>query len=541
MIYLFSFITAMAMSMVIIPIMVRLAPRFGMMDRPAKRKVHKAPIPRAGGVGIVLGSLLPVIIWLPIDDVMRAYLFGTVVLLLFGIWDDIREIGHKAKFIGQLLAVVPVVYFGDLYVTHLPLIPLDPLPDSIGKPFTVFAMVGMINAINHSDGLDGLAGGMSLLSLSCIGYLAVMADGYLAVIIVLSTIGGVFGFLRYNTYPARVFMGDGGSQFLGYTLGFLAVLLTQRINPALSPALVLPILGLPIIDILAVFVQRVYHGMNWFRASRNHIHHRLLTLRFHHYEAVVIIYAIQILFIVSAIFLSYESDTLILAIYLGVCALIFVALTGAEHRGWRAHARQGVSRFASIVQTIKKHRLVTVIPLTFVAIAVPALFILVSLWTETIPRDLGIASAALAVVLLAALILHDKRDSMLFHGINYITASFIVYLHTTIMAQQFPALNTIGYIYFAAILLAVGLSVRYSRQVDFKTTPMDYLIVFIVLFASALLLKQPGQSDLGSLAIKLIILFYGCELLITRMQSRWNTLNLSTLATLSLLAVRGIL
>ncbi|MBI3440555.1 MAG: undecaprenyl/decaprenyl-phosphate alpha-N-acetylglucosaminyl 1-phosphate transferase, partial [Proteobacteria bacterium] len=228
-------------------------------------------------------------------------------------------LGHYVKFVGQFLAVIVVVYYGNLYVTYLPFLDAE-LTATIGKPFTVFAMVGVINALNHSDGLDGLAGGMSLLSLSAIAYLAYLVDEGAArnitILIALATIGGVIGFLRYNTHPARVFMGDGGSQFLGFTSGFLTVYLMEKVNPALSPALPALILGLPIIDILAVFVQRIYHGMNWFRASKNHIHHRLLQLGFDHYEAVVIIYSVQIVLVACAIMLPYEPDLLIAPLYL---------------------------------------------------------------------------------------------------------------------------------------------------------------------------------------------------------------------------------
>ena len=289
-----------------------MAPRLGMVDMPDPRKVHATPVPRVGGVGIVLGALIPLLLWLPLSAGILAYVFGSLVLFGFGAWDDSHELGHYVKFIGQFIAVLTVVYYGDVYVRQIPFMGMESVPDSIGKPFTVFAMVGMINAMNHSDGLDGLAGGLSVLSLSSIAYLAYLADGSQVVAIAVAVLGGIFGFLRYNTHPARVFMGDSGSQFLGFTLGFLAVLLTQNVNPVLSPALPALLLGLPIVDILAVFAQRVYHGMNWFRATRNHIHHRLLELGFHHYEAVVVIYSIQMFFIIGAIFLSYESDALIL-------------------------------------------------------------------------------------------------------------------------------------------------------------------------------------------------------------------------------------
>jgi UDP-GlcNAc:undecaprenyl-phosphate GlcNAc-1-phosphate transferase len=270
--FLLPLLTALVISMAIIPLMVRLAPVLGMIDQPDPRKVHAVPIPRVGGVGIVIGALLPVLLLLPLDQSLIAYLFGAFVMLGFGTWDDSCELGHYVKFIGQFIAVLAVVYYGDVYVTHLPFMGGEPISGMVGRPFTVIAMVGMINAINHSDGLDGLAGGESLMSLLCIAWLSWVSGGTTTTIVALATVGGLLGFLRFNTHPARIFMGDGGSQFLGFTLGYLAVVLTQDVNPALSPALPLLILGLPIADILAVFAQRIYHKMNWFRASRNHIH-----------------------------------------------------------------------------------------------------------------------------------------------------------------------------------------------------------------------------------------------------------------------------
>lgn len=538
--YLFAFITALVISMAIIPLMVRLAPRLGMIDRPDPRKVHTTPIPRVGGVGIVLGALVPIAMWLSLDALSGAYLFGALVLLVFGVWDDVCELGHYVKFIGQFIAVMAVVYYGDLYVTHLPFMGLEPIPESIGRPFTVFAMMGMINAINHSDGLDGLAGGISLLSLSSMGYLAFLVDGSMLIIIALATMGGIFGFLRYNTHPAKVFMGDGGSQFLGFTLGFLAVFLIEKVNPVLSPALPALMLGLPVADILAVFAQRVYHGMNWFRATKNHIHHRLLELGFDHYEAVVIKYSIQTLFVVSAIFLGYESDLLILAIYLGVCSLIFIFLTAAEHKNWRAHGSGRESRLARAIRAVKGHDLFSMAPARFVAIAVPSLFLLVIFWADKVPRDFGVVSAVLAAILLVYLVFNGRKDSIVRQTVIYTTAAFVVYLETKFIGKDTLLLNAVEVIYFVAVAAAIGLAIRYAREKQFRTTPTDYLVVFIVLFAGFLLHNTPDKADIGIMAVKLIIVFYGCELVITRLQDRWNVLNLSALASLVVLAVRGL-
>ncbi len=540
--FLFALLTALVISMAVIPMMIRLAPRIGMVDQPDPRKVHAKPIPRAGGVGIVLGALAPLVLWLPLDSILSAYLFGALVLLAFGAWDDIKELGHYAKFIGQFVAVVAVVYYGDLHVTHLPFMAAE-MTESTGKIFTVFAMVGMINAVNHSDGLDGLAGGLSLLSLSAMAYLAYLSgeDASFLIIVALAALGGVIGFLRYNTHPASVFMGDGGSQFLGFTAGFLAVFLVERVNTAVSPALPALLLGLPIVDILAVFVQRVYRGMNWFRASRNHIHHRLLALGFDHYEAVVIIYSIQTFFVVSAVFLMYESDALILSIYFGVCTLIFTLLFIAEKQKWRAHKTKRLSSLAQIIDSIKRHRLFSVAPMRFVSLAIPALFILVGFIASQIPRDLGVVSVLLAMILLLYLALRRTKDTTILQVVTYVTATFVVYLETRYCRQWAPFVDTTEIVYFLLLATAIGITIRFGRKGEFKTTPMDYLVIFVVLFAGFLLHNLPEKAELGAMAIKLTIIFYGCELIITRMHKLVHLLTIATLATLTIFAVRGLI
>src|SRR5262245_8207109 len=163
--------TALVVSIAVIPMMIRLAPRLGMVDLPDARKVHLRPVPRVGGIGIALGALAAILVMAPQAGWVHFYVAGALVLIVFGALDDSREMGHYTKFVGQFLAVIPLVWFGDLWVSSFPFL-ATPLPAEIGKPFTAFAMVGVINAINHSDGLDGLAGGESLLSLACLAYLA---------------------------------------------------------------------------------------------------------------------------------------------------------------------------------------------------------------------------------------------------------------------------------------------------------------------------------------------------------------------------------
>lgn len=384
----------------IIPLAWRFAPLMGMIDKADPRKVNSVPIPRIGGWGIVFGTLIPIALVVPLDPLIQSYLLGGLVLFITGAWDDAKEIGHFTKFASQLFAAGIVIFYGDLWIVQAPYAGIEEVSPLFGKPFTFFAMVGMMNAINHSDGLDGLAGGESMLSLIVLAFLAFVGDnGTVAVVIACATMGGVLGFLRFNTHPAQVFMGDTGSQFLGFTLAFLAIYLTQVCQPALSNALPLLMLGLPIVDILAVLYLRIRQNTNWFKATRNHIHHRLLDRGFNHYESVIIIYSIQALLVISAIFLRYQNDWWVTAWYLPVCASVFVLLVIAEKMNWQAHRVNDESRVSQFIVYMKTNGILTVAPARLVMFMLPLFIVITLIWVTTVPRDFGMVSGVMLVVL----------------------------------------------------------------------------------------------------------------------------------------------
>jgi UDP-GlcNAc:undecaprenyl-phosphate GlcNAc-1-phosphate transferase len=143
------------------------------VDMPAARKVHKAPVPRLGGLAMIIGAILPPLMWAAVDSQVVGFLCGIVVLLLFGAWDDIKGLDFRLKFLGQIIAVLIVVLYGGVVIRYIPFLGLEPLPDYLAIPLTVFALVGVTNAINLADGLDGLAGGITLLSLGIMEILSI--------------------------------------------------------------------------------------------------------------------------------------------------------------------------------------------------------------------------------------------------------------------------------------------------------------------------------------------------------------------------------
>jgi UDP-GlcNAc:undecaprenyl-phosphate GlcNAc-1-phosphate transferase len=533
---------AVAVSMLVIPLLSQLAPRLGLLDLPDARKVHAAPVPRVGGWGIAIGALAPLLLSFNLDPTLQAYVVGVAILFAFGVWDDAKELGHWTKFAGQVLAVAVVVFYGDLYVTRLPFFDADVLGPVAGKLFTVFAMIGAINAINHSDGLDGLAGGEALLTLIALAMLGHVVGSPLAVGIALAMTGGILGFLRYNSHPARVFMGDSGSQVLGFTLGFLVIYLTQVAHTALSAALPLLLLGLPIADILAVLYLRIRGGHNWFKATRNHIHHRLLALGFDHYETVIIIYSVHATLVICGVLLRYEADWTVTAVYLGVICALFAGLTVAERRGWRLRAgATAPSRVEKLLRYLTQNPLLRRAPFGIISAVVPGFMLFGSLWTATVPRDFAVAAGVLAAVVVVDMLRARATRSVIGRAATYAAAIFSMYLLILYPRVTDSPMQVATVAVIAILAVAIAAYVRFATQQEFGTTPTDYLVVFGMLALIVFGVVDTTSRTIVEFVAYSTVLLYGCEIVLGRGGvKRWPVLHVSTLATLAILAFKGV-
>jgi UDP-GlcNAc:undecaprenyl-phosphate/decaprenyl-phosphate GlcNAc-1-phosphate transferase len=534
---------AVAASMRVIPLVRRFAPRLGLVDMPDPRKVHTEPIPRVGGWGITLGMLLPLVLVFRLDPLMQAFVLGCLTLFAFGIWDDARSIGHWSKFVGQFAAVTLVIWYGDLWVSRLPFID-GSIPAAFGKPFTLFALIGVINAINHSDGLDGLAGGESILSLMALAILGYMSGSAAILGMSLATIGGLLGFLRYNSHPAYVFMGDSGSQVLGFTLGFLVVYLTQRASADLSAALPLLILGVPIADILSVLYQRIRAHMNWFKATRNHVHHRLLQLGFDHYETVVIIYSIQAALVVGAVLARYQSDVTVALIYLTVIAALFSALGVAERRGWRVRRPGGGagSRLTRALAVLKGSRALLDAPLFVIAGVTPVVMLLSALWAARIAADFATAAALLALVPALQLLWPRAVKPALLRLAIYATASFPAYLLVSYQGAIPHDVRSVVVGVIVVLAAAILLYVRFGAEERFGTTPTDYLIVCGVVALLVFGSVEAKSRDIVEAVLFATVLMYACEIIVgSAARPPGRLLQYSTLGTLLIITFRGVL
>ncbi|MFZ5998208.1 MAG: MraY family glycosyltransferase [Nitrospirota bacterium] len=290
-------------ALAILPFLSRFAFRIGLLDYPEERKVHAAPKPLVGGIGITLALFVSALLFVPNESLYGLYA-GSAMLLVIGFIDDYRESTHRWKFLVQIFAAIVMMNlsrgtfllsFGDIFSTGA--ITLGVL----AVPATIFCTIGVVNAINMADGLDGLAGGISLIALSTFAAAAYIDHQTDLFMLALVLIGALIGFLRYNWYPSKLFMGDSGSLVLGFILAFFSIRLTQQSGAGISPVVPLLVLAVPIIDTVTVMFKRMFRNKSPFCADNNHMHHLLMKLGFSHMATVMVILSITAFFALVAL------------------------------------------------------------------------------------------------------------------------------------------------------------------------------------------------------------------------------------------------
>lgn len=534
----FSFITSLFICMALIPPLQLNAGRWSFMDLPGGRKVHANPIPRIGGIAFGSAALLSIFFWGPQDPAVGPVLLSALVILAFGIWDDRANLNYKVKLIGQLVAVFAVVIVGDIRLEQVPFLYDENAPLWLALPLTVVFLVGAANAVNLSDGLDGLAGGLAFLSFAGIAYLAYLSHDTTVLVFAAGFLGGLLGFLRYNTYPARIFMGDAGSQLLGFSMGVLVLLLSDPSRNPFPVTIGLLVLGLPFLDTIAVMGQRLAKGRSPFIGDRNHVHHKLLALGLSHYEAVIAIYGIQAVMVGLAYLLRWQSDALILTMY-GTFAFAMFALFVATERGGILLSESMDGRVLSDTKMARIGLWLSDMAPRFLAVVVP-LFLIANVFVPGhVPMDVGYAALGLFAVVLGGLWLMPEYRSHFVRGGLYVGSAFLMY-----MGEQSGILD-IWPIYvtqntlLAVIAILVLLSMRFSRGNRFQTTPLDYLMVFFALIVPLLPEMRADMPTLSILAAKLIVLYFSFELLLHTFADRVKQFGLVSLWILFGLGVRA--
>jgi UDP-GlcNAc:undecaprenyl-phosphate GlcNAc-1-phosphate transferase len=544
MLYVMPFLLAMVVTMAWLPVFGRVAAKWRIVDHPGDRKVHAVPIPRIGGVAMAIGVLVAAIIVVPLERPDRYFLAAAGVIALFGGLDDRLDLDYRIKLFGQLLAAGIAVVGGDIQIHALSLEDPVILPQWLSVPLTLFFLVGITNAINLADGLDGLAGGTTFLSLCALAMLAYSGGQISTAALALTFAGAVLGFLRFNTFPASVFMGDAGSQLLGFAVGVLSLRATQSGTGVVSAATPILLLALPILDTLSVMVQRISDGRSPFSADKNHIHHKLLSFGFDHHEAVMVIYAVQADLFLLAYWMRYESDLKILAVVSGFFIGTIVLLQTATRRRWRfraAKSQRNDSPVTRIISALIEPQYLPRWSYLAVATALAVYAVLVMAETASLSGDVKwLLIALLAVRVVWLTVLRIRPLSLVEKAALYVTAAVLVYLDTVILHQQF----VFSIVNWGAILTAAAgtmLRLRLSKDRRFEFTPLDLIVLFVALVVPSL----PGSMGLphgGALGIaKLVVLFYAVEVLVSRMEMQVVWLRIGVATVLAGLIVRPML
>ncbi len=330
------FCLAFALSLFFTPRARKLALKFHVVEKSSPRKKHKRIITCVGGLAIYIAfiiSLLFSFLFFPkilnplFSFKVVGLLIGATIILIMGLTDDIKEISGFTKVSLQIVAALVTSAIFDIKITYLILPVLGKVSFGIFSiPFTILWVVGLTNAINWIDGLDGLAAGVSsIVSLSFL-FISLREGDYVTAILIVALVGATIGFLKYNFYPAKVFMGDTGSNFLGFMLANIAIIGSLKSAAVLSLAVPILILGVPIFDTLFSVWRRIRLKRNPIKPDRDHFHHRLLKLGFGHRQAVLIIYAISGVLSFCAIILDRNPNLTSLAIVVFIIGIIGVIL-----------------------------------------------------------------------------------------------------------------------------------------------------------------------------------------------------------------------
>ncbi|MBO4600949.1 MAG: undecaprenyl/decaprenyl-phosphate alpha-N-acetylglucosaminyl 1-phosphate transferase [Bacilli bacterium] len=316
-------------SLLLVPITKKVARHIEALDYPNERKIHFKPMPRLGGVAIYGAFVLGYMLYGSNSSQMLSILIGSFLVLFMGVVDDISPIRAKYKLIVQIIASLIVVFYGKIYLTEVSVLGLNfVMPSPLNYILSCLIIVSLMNAINFMDGLDGMASGISAIYFLTIAIVAYVLNrfGGLDIMLAIIMLGSTLGFLVYNFPPASTFMGDCGSNFLGFMISVIS-LLGFKVTTFTSLIIPFVILALPIFDIALSIFRRLLKGQGIAEPDREHFHHQLLKMKFSPKTSVIIIYLINICFAAVSIFYALGDDRFALVILiLLILLLLFIVL-----------------------------------------------------------------------------------------------------------------------------------------------------------------------------------------------------------------------
>ena len=534
--YLYGFFLALLSSLVLIPILLKYAGQLGLVDNPigSTRKLHKAPIPRSGGLGIIIPTGIAVLVVLPWDDSVLSFLFSSLVIVGFGLLDDFIELKPIQKLFGQTLGVT-LAMFGGMIISDVPFI--DNAPTWISYALTFVFVMAVINGVNFSDGMDGLAAGTTLMALVVIFLLAIEGGNLQVAIIAASICAALVGFLRFNTHPATIFMGDAGSQFLGFSVAWLAITVSQAETSTLTPLMPLLILGIPIMDVLQVICVRIKKKLPLPGPDKEHFHHQIGKLGLPQEGVVAAIYLLQLILLSGAFLLQHDSDSTVLGFYICFLVAVLGLLYAVHAQGWKirgANTFSGVNRRNGIFRRVSFLH-----PYSgkFYGAVTAALLCLFAVMSTDMPKGFIYIALVLATSILCLKIAARGRLALLIARVStYTAATFCVY-GMALSSGPHKSFEIFD-LFLANLTMAFFVSIRTTRKKYFWLTTQDLLVLFfVILLAPSIPLDLGPDVNSGALIFQTILLLYMCEYVLARGRVAQRRLTTSALFSLFLLAI----
>jgi UDP-GlcNAc:undecaprenyl-phosphate GlcNAc-1-phosphate transferase len=362
--FIFTYLCACILAIIITPVVIKAGHILRLYDRPTKRKVHTGQIPRIGGVAIFLSSILLVIAVLFLDNAIGerfrsmqtqiiTLLCASSFIFMVGFIDDLRPVRVRYKLMAQIAAALAMCFAG-VQIETLNIANLFTLQFGLFSfPLTIFWIISITNAVNLVDGLDGLAAGISAIACSVIAVFALMRGELVLAVMMLALMGSLTGFLFFNFNPARIFMGDCGSMFLGFVLGSVSIMCAMKSGTIVALALPALVLGLPIFDTVFSILRRYLGRWSITSPDRGHLHHRLLDMGIRHRQVVIIMYAITALSAGLGMFMMITKGGSTLAVFLSVILLlmlifrVFGAVNGFRETISKVKYNKAISREVS--------------------------------------------------------------------------------------------------------------------------------------------------------------------------------------------------
>jgi len=570
------------------PLVLRFAGAYGLFDMPEDRRVHSCPTPRLGGVAMVMAFLATLMGSVRVSAIsypLKTILGMSVVMFLMGMWDDIRPLRASGRLFIQVTAALVTVWLGGLGIQELAISPTlsFQLPDVLGHALGVFVIVGAINAVNMIDGLDGLAGGIVLIGIALLTYLNLLTTGdlHVAVFVCIPLIGVLLGFLRYNTHPAKIFMGDGGSNWLGFMVGVLMLVVMGRFTVSLLPSgqwgllrvtsldqatdltvlspyshqIMIPFwsvimcFAMPIFDTAAVIIVRLKNGLSPLHPDRRHFHHTLLRLGLNQSQSVGAIYFIALAAGLAGlspiVFPKYDLDSMPYVVSALMLALLPLAmLLNEKHvemfklRGFQLSQDQrcGVKLRAFLKQIELANRYV-----------VYGILLGVPIFAGVVDKNLGyVALVALGLMAATKVIKTDAGDFL--NSVVFTLGAVVLLVANNqhpIAVQLDGEVVEMQRLYNGLFLWLSGSTILVFvltfRRRYLIFSPSDFLI--LVLPLSLLLVPEPYRSQyhVDIIAMRSLVLFGGVHLLIRRQATVLNKIRFVMVIALAFVAAMGVM